>query len=149
MNTELRVAAGMTVSYASFNDIARVRSALAADERESAGKSGGDAIASAARALDTQLAALATGPRGGGFGPANRDLARHLEDLDLGDLEPTASDLAAIEANCREVDEASASLAALQSSISSLDAMLRGAHMTALPSLHAAPAPACQERATR
>jgi NADP-dependent 3-hydroxy acid dehydrogenase YdfG len=119
-----------------------VRAALAADTARAAGKSGADAIVSAARSLDTRLAALASGPQGG-FGPANRDLARHLEDIDFADMSPTQSNITAVETNCREIDAASAALSQAQSSIQSMDALLKHAGMQALPALRAPAAGAC------
>jgi hypothetical protein len=130
------------VSYATFNNIDRVRAALAADTAQAAGKPGAGEIVSAARALDTRLAALASGPQGG-FGPANRDLARHLEDIDFADMSPTQSNITAVETNCREIDDASAGLSQAQSSIQSLDALLEHAGMHALPALRAPAAGAC------
>lgn len=142
MNLERRITAGMAVSYATFNDIDRVRAALAADSAQAAGKPGAGEVVSTAHALDTRLAALASGPQGG-FGPANRDLARHLEDIDFADMSPTQSNITAVETNCREIDDASAALSQVQNSIQSLDALLEHAGMQPLPALRAPAAGAC------
>jgi photosystem II stability/assembly factor-like uncharacterized protein len=47
------------------------------------------------------------------FGPANRDLTRHLEDMESGDVDPTPSDVAAVTADCDKIDRALARLAQL------------------------------------
>ncbi|HSU96393.1 MAG TPA: hypothetical protein VLI40_04140, partial [Gemmatimonadaceae bacterium] len=77
------------------------------------------------------------------FGPANRDLARHLEDIDFADMLPTQSNITAVETNCREVDDASVALSQAQSSIQSFDALLAHAGMQPLPALRAPAAGAC------
>ncbi|HZS60374.1 MAG TPA: hypothetical protein VFA43_13965 [Gemmatimonadaceae bacterium] len=47
------------------------------------------------------------------FGPANRDLTRHLEDMESGDIDPTPSDVAAVDADCQQIDQALAKATAL------------------------------------
>jgi hypothetical protein len=73
---QLRMVAGLKASYAAF--------------------------AKLANASDTLLRALADSA----FGPANRDLTRHLEDMESGDIDPTPSDIAAVDADCQRIDQA-------------------------------------------
>jgi hypothetical protein len=73
---QLRMMAGLEVSYAAFTQLAS--------------------------AQDTALRALANSA----FGPANRDLTRHLEDMESGDVDPTPSDVAAVDADCLQIDQA-------------------------------------------
>lgn len=132
LQSERRMTAGMAVSYAGVDQIDRMRKVLAADEASVAGRPMATEIIAAARALDKQLSALANGPEGG-FGVANRDLARHLEDADFGDMLPTSSNQDALEANCRQIDVALAELHRLQATaVPQLNAMLLQAHLTPL-----------------
>lgn len=140
LQAEQRITAGMATSYAGFEQVQQLRTGLA---RISHNESLQADLAAAANAMDTTLAQLATGARMG-FGIANRDLARHLEDADFGDLRPTASNLAAIEANCRQVD---AALGALQHVITTdvprMNSMLQRDHLQDLPNLTPMAGPAC------
>ena len=143
LRSEHRMTAGMAVSYAGFDQIDRMRKVLASYEASVAGKPMAAEIVAAARALDKQLSALANGPEGG-FGVANRDLARHLEDADFGDMLPTSSNLDATEANCRQIDAALTELQRLQSTaVPQLNAMLGAAHLTPLPTEPSPTGPGC------
>lgn len=141
--SERRMTAGMAVSYAQFEQLDRMRRALASDIASVAGRPMAAEITTAAHALDTQLSALAHGP-GGGFGVANRDLARHLEDADFGDLQPTTSNLDAVEANCAQIDAALATLRQLRATaVPQLNALLTRAHLTPLPTEPLPAGPGC------
>ncbi len=100
LRSELAMTAGMDVGYTGFYQIDTLRTALVAARRRMASAPNSAALDSSAGALDRRLAALATD----GFGMANRDLARHLEDADFGDVAPTRSNLEAVDANCRQLD---------------------------------------------
>ncbi len=141
---ERRMMAGMKASYDGFNQIQTLRDTLAADlDRAGTGQQVADLVA-AARALDRQAEQTANGSEDS-FGPANRDLARHLEDMEFGDLRPTDSDVAAAEVSCRQIDAASAALAELRkTAIPRLNAMLLAAHLVPLPAIEVPASPACR-----
>ncbi|MGI8509320.1 MAG: WD40/YVTN/BNR-like repeat-containing protein [Gemmatimonadaceae bacterium] len=143
LQSEQRMTAGMAVSYAGFNQIDRMRKVLAADAASAVGKPMATSITAAARTLDQQLSTLANGPEGG-FGMANRDLARHLEDADFGDMLPTPSNLEATEANCRQIDVALADFHRIQTTtVPQLNAMLLQAQLTPLPTELPLAGPGC------
>ncbi len=138
-----RLIAGMTVSYDEFTRLQRLRAVLTADETRAAPLPRSAALLAAARSLDEAVAALASGPHGG-FGPANRDLTRHLEDMESGDVEPTASDLAAAAASCHDIATALDGLRQLQATaVPALNALLTDANLSALPADAVLAAPAC------
>lgn len=140
LRSEQRMTHGMEVSYAAFYQLDHMRKALATDRASAAGKPMSAEIDAAAQALDKQLAAVADG----GFGMANRDLARHLEDADFGDMLPTSSDLNAIEANCKQIDSSIAELhQLLGSSVPQVNTMLEQAHLTQLPAISQPQGPGC------
>jgi hypothetical protein len=90
LKLQLRMMAGMKVSYAEFAKLQSLR----------------------ATTRDSTLAAKLRVLADSGFGPANRDLTRHLEDMESGDIDPTPSDIAVVEADCRAIDSALRRLAA-------------------------------------
>ncbi len=177
LQSELRMASGITATHNEFHRILKWREILAADEAAAKGKPQEAQILAAAQAVDSQAAALAgvlrrsaqghTEPRAAlradadadvdaphamsaavdaeTLGLANRNLVRHLEDSEVGDLEPTASDLAAVELDCRSIDAALTRLRQLQASaVPSLNALLAGAQLTPLPTVAVPPGPACR-----
>ncbi len=84
LKLQLRMMAGMKVSYAEFAKLQALR----------------------ATTKDSTLAAKLRAVADSGFGPANRDLTRHLEDMESGDIDPTPSDIAVVDADCRAIDSA-------------------------------------------
>jgi hypothetical protein len=90
LKLQLRMMAGMKVSYAEFAKLQLLR----------------------ATTEDSTLAAKLRALADSGFGPANRDLTRHLEDMESGDIDPTPSDIAVVDADCRAIDSALRRLAA-------------------------------------
>ncbi|HET7564266.1 MAG TPA: hypothetical protein VFJ96_04680 [Gemmatimonadaceae bacterium] len=140
---QLRMTAGMAVSYQEFNRIQALRSTLSTDEAHAQGKPHAADIIAAAKAVDAKADSLANGPQGG-FGPANRELARHLEDMESGDVDPTESDLAAAHLNCQDIDAALAGWRELQTTdVPTLNALLTAAHLAPLPTVEVSTAPAC------
>jgi hypothetical protein len=134
---EDRMVRGLTVSFEQFNRIDALRTALAT-------VAGSDQLVSAARALDERAAALASSPTGeSGFGPANRDLVRHLDDMEFGDIAPTPSDAAAVEASCHQIDTALAGLRQLEKQVPPLNTRLAAAQQAALPMAEVPVGPAC------
>jgi hypothetical protein len=89
-----RLVAGITATYNAFNFIEQVRPAV-----------GGQPI-------ETALAEITNGPAG--IGAAHRDLARRLNDMLVGDAEPTPSIVAGVDAPCRAIDAALDRLRQLQ-----------------------------------
>jgi hypothetical protein len=66
--------------------------------------------------------------------------------MEFGDVRPTPSDLAAGEADCREIDDALTALGQLrQKDLSALNAELMQAHLEPLPPLEIPNGPACGE----
>ncbi|HUX67476.1 MAG TPA: hypothetical protein VMV31_08295, partial [Terriglobales bacterium] len=104
---EQRVSSGLSITYDAYYQIAAVRQALAQAPAQAPGNA---ALAQAAQAFDQKLAPLAAGTGSSGFGVANRDLARRLQDLDFGDFNPTPSDIAAVNASCAQIAQAAAQL---------------------------------------
>jgi photosystem II stability/assembly factor-like uncharacterized protein len=140
---ERRMMAGMTVSYESFQRIGRLLTALEADEARVKGKPEAAKVIAAVDAVKKKASELANGRRGS-FGLANRDLARHLEDMEFGDLRPTTSDLAAGEADCRDIDRALAAYAQLKTKeLAALNAQLAQSHADPLTAPELPAGPAC------
>ncbi|MGH9481282.1 MAG: WD40/YVTN/BNR-like repeat-containing protein, partial [Terriglobales bacterium] len=141
LRLEQRVMAGLETTYAVYYQIDRVRQALAAIPA-SAGGNGG--LAEAAAGLERQLAPLAAGTGNSGFGVANRDLARRLQDLEFGDYNPTASDTAAVEASCSQITQAAATLEQLnRSAVPQLNQLLAAAQQAPLPPITPPPGAPC------
>ncbi|MGH9540401.1 MAG: WD40/YVTN/BNR-like repeat-containing protein [Terriglobales bacterium] len=105
---EKRVMAGLAASYDAYYSIARFRDELAADMKAVAGNS---ALLAAEQSLDKKTEALGRGTGDSGFGAANRDLGRRLQDLEFGDLRPVGSTLAAIDQSCAGIAAAERQLA--------------------------------------
>ncbi len=130
---ERRITSGMATSYATFEQINQVRSILATDEADAAGTAAAGTILDAARGLDTQLARLTNGPDSG-VGAANRDLTRHLEDADFGDLRPTTSDRDAVDASCGHLEAAVSEFRRLQEAdFPRINGLLTQANLARLP----------------
>jgi hypothetical protein len=144
LHLQQRMVAGITATYHAFNDIAALRRAMADRERAAAGTASADAIASSARSLDEALAPIADGPAG--LGAAHRDLGRRLNDMLVGDVDPTPSVIAGVDAPCRSIDAALEALRRLQPSIAVLDAALARAGLARLPTYTPPAAPACGAR---
>jgi photosystem II stability/assembly factor-like uncharacterized protein len=89
-----RMVAGIAATYQAFNFIQALRNDPAAQP------------------IDAALNEIASGPAG--LGTAHRDLARRLNDQLVGDLEPTPSITAAVDASCAAIDAALARLRDLQ-----------------------------------
>jgi len=89
-----RMVAGIAATYDAFNFIQQLRGQ------------------GSVPAIEAALADIASGPAG--LGTAHRDLARRLNDQLVGDLEPTASIVAAVDAPCRAIDAALDRLRELQ-----------------------------------
>jgi len=140
---EQRIVAGMKASYEGFTQVQRLRKALEAVKASVAGKPQSAEVIAAAQALDDAAAALANATQGG-FGPANRDLGRHLADMTAGDVQPSPSVVDAVETSCRYIDGAAAGFQRLQAtSVSGLNAMLARSQLPALPAWTPPAAPAC------
>ena len=124
---EQRMTSGMNSSYALFYRVDSVRRALAQIRKNTAGSTNAARITELVSTLDRQLADVATG----GLGTANRDLTRQLEDADFGDLAPTRSNLAALDASCGRLDTAITSLREIAAtSIPALNSQLEASHLS-------------------
>jgi hypothetical protein len=91
-----RMVAGITATYNAFNFIQQAGPAL-----------NGQSIAAA-------LTEIVNGPAG--IGAAHRDLARRLNDMLVGDVDPTSSVIEGVDAPCRAIDAALDRLRQLQAS---------------------------------
>jgi photosystem II stability/assembly factor-like uncharacterized protein len=140
-----RMVAGIAATYHAVNYIQQLRSALATRMTEAANNAAGAQIATAVQALDTALAPLATGPSS--LGIAHRDLGRRLNDLLVGDVEPTSSVIAGADEPCRAIDNALDGLRRLEAtSATDLNTALARAGLAVLPAWTPPAAPACGPR---
>jgi hypothetical protein len=136
---EQQVMTGLAASLKGYAGLRAMRDALAADETKAAQDA---KLVAAAKDVDAKVERLMSGTAG--FGTANRDLARRLQDLDFGDMRPTASDMAAIDQSCREIAESEKSFNQLrQQDLSALNQMLVAAHLPELPAPADPPAKGC------
>jgi photosystem II stability/assembly factor-like uncharacterized protein len=137
-----RMVAGIAVTQRAVTYIQQVRAALAAQIQGASGSAADSQMTTDARALDTAIAPLETGPDG--FGIAHRDLGRRLNDMLVADFEPTPSVVAGVDGPCRSIDGALDKLRRLQTtSIAALNASLKQAGLTAMPVWSPPAAPAC------
>ena len=136
---EQQVMNGLYASLEGYADLRAMRDALAADETKGAQD---PKLVAAAKDVDTKAERLMSGSAG--FGIANRDLARRLEDLDFGDMRPTASDLAAVDLSCRRIEESEKSFDQLrQQDLPALNQMLRAANLPELTASADPPTSGC------
>jgi hypothetical protein len=137
-----RMVAGIAATYHGFNYIQQLRAALATRNTAAASTAAAAQIAAAVKTLDAALAPIASGPAG--FGTAHRDLGRRLNDQLVGDVQPTASVVAGVDAPCRAIDAALDGLRTLQAAnVAEIDAILARANLSALPAWTPPAAPAC------
>ncbi len=137
---EQKMVAGLHASAEGFRHIEALRAALAPIENGA-----GDAsLRSAAASLDSAAERLANGP--GSFAFANRDLARELTDMVVGDIDPTPSVSAAPERSCRDIMTDRAAYSALErSQLTPLSQRLAAAGHPALPTWAPETRAACGE----
>jgi hypothetical protein len=140
-----RMVTGITATYHGVNYIQQLRAALASRTSEAAGKPAAAQISGAAQALDAALAPL--GGSASALGIAHRDFGRRLNDLLIGDAQPTASVIAGVDGPCASVDKALDGLRKLQAtSVAELSVTLTRAGLAALPAWTPPAAPACGPR---
>jgi hypothetical protein len=141
LDLQLEIVAGLRVSFDQFARLQALREALSADSAKSAKDSG---LLAAIRAVDAQAAAAASAADTG-VGPANRDLTRHLEDMESGDVDPSPSTRAAVTHDCAQIDAALAMIGRWEAGDwRSLDGRLRAAGLTPLPLEPVPTGPACR-----
>ena len=139
---EQQVMNGLYASLDAYAALRAMRDALAADETKAAQDS---KLVAAAKDVDTKAERLMSGTAG--FGTANRDLARRLQDLDFGDMRPTASTMAAINQSCREIEESEKGFNQLrQQDLPALNQMLGAANLTEISTPADPPAGGCGSR---
>ena len=131
LRQEERMMGGLAVSYDAFYQLQTLRAALTRVIPQADGKAGADQITVAARAIDDTASRL--GAPQGVFGTANRDLARYLVDMEVGDGAPVPSVIAAIDSACHKVDEAATSVRTLEAAVARLNALLTHAQLAAVP----------------
>ena len=137
-----RMVAGIAATYHAVTYIQQLRGALSTRMTEGASNPAGAQVATAAKALDSALAPFETGPTG--LGVAHRDLGRRLNDLLVGDVEPTPSVIAGVDRPCKAIDSALDGLRRLETtSVAELNATLAGAGLAVLPTWTPPATPAC------
>jgi photosystem II stability/assembly factor-like uncharacterized protein len=137
-----RMVAGITATYHAFNYIQQLHTALASRTTEASKNAAAAQIATAAQTLDAALTPLASGPAG--FGTAHRDLGRRLNDMLVGDVQPTTSVIAGVDGPCRAIDTALDGLRRLETtSVVEVNSMLARAGLGALPVWTAPTGSAC------
>jgi len=137
-----RMVAGITATYRAFNDVQQLRAALAERIGQASNTASAAQITSGVQALETALTPLVNGPNG--LGAAHRDLGRRLNDMLVGDVEPTPSVIAGVDGPCRAIDAALDGLRRLQTTtLADLNGTIARAGLPALPSLTLPPAPSC------
>ncbi|HEX5425366.1 MAG TPA: hypothetical protein VFW94_17590, partial [Candidatus Acidoferrales bacterium] len=142
-----RITSALKASYDAFNAAGALRAAVAEREKSlekmapldapGSGDAGHSAVKpeaaaankdaiSALEAFDTKVAGVQQGTGGAeGVGPVNRDLARILYMVEVGDGAPSDSAQAAIDTSCKSLDEALAQWKKLQNeSLPTVNAML-------------------------
>jgi photosystem II stability/assembly factor-like uncharacterized protein len=160
LSASKRITAGLAASYDAFNEAATLRTVLAEREKSldkaagssgEAGQSGGaapghvapkngpseagqDAV-DALKELETKIEEVQQGnPREPGVGPVNRDLARILFMIDIGDAAPSDSAQAAIEESSQALDKDLAEWRKLQrESLPGVNAILGKYNLDPLP----------------
>jgi hypothetical protein len=140
-----QMVAGITATYHAFNYLRQLRTdaAHAADAAPDGASS--SAIGTAVKSLDAALEVLQSGPNG--VGVAHRDLGRRLNDMLVGDFEPTASVIAGVDRPCGAIDAALDGLRTLQTTnVAELNGLLKKAALPPLPSWTPPAAPACGRR---
>jgi photosystem II stability/assembly factor-like uncharacterized protein len=126
---EQRMTAGLHSSAEGFRHIEELRSALASVATATGAI---PAVRAAAATLDTAVERLANGP--GSFAFANRDLARELTDMIVGDIDPSPSVMAAPERSCRDITTDREAFVHLQETqLAALEKLLNDAGRTPLP----------------
>ena len=131
LRQEERMMGGLAVSYDAFYQLQTLRAALTKVIPQADGKAGADQITVAARAIDDTASRL--GAPQGVFGTANRDLARYLVDMEVGDGAPVSSVIAAIDSACHKVDVAATSVRTLEAAVARLNGLLTHAQLAAVP----------------
>jgi photosystem II stability/assembly factor-like uncharacterized protein len=166
-----RITAALKSSYDAYNSAAALRSALAEREKSlenlamseapgagSAGHAAPKPAAASAAAkdakdaletLDKKIAAVQQGaPAAPGVGPVNRDLARILYMIEVGDAAPSDSAQAAIDDSCQSLDADLGVWKKLQSeSLPSVNALLGKYNLQPLP-VPTEPAPTAAQSAS-
>ena len=99
-----RMVAGITVTYDAFGYFQQVRTAMATATSQAANNAAAAQIQAAVQKLDAALTSLASGPAG--LGAVHRDLGRRLNDMLVGDVEPTPSVIAGVDGPCKQLDTA-------------------------------------------
>jgi len=119
---------GLRASFEAYGTIQQMRQTLSDDQAKMPQDT---SLNAASEAFDEKAAMLVEG--NSGFGIANRDLARRLQDLDFGDMRPTASNMAAINQGCHQKQESAVQWDHLrQQDLPALNHMLAAAHLPQL-----------------
>lgn len=138
LRLEREVMAGMATSVSAFHQLGSLRSSLGARQARAGAHSG---LAKTLATLDHEAGRLADGQNGVGL--ANRELARHLEDLEFGDYRPTPTDRAAVVGNCQRLDAALGKMQSLEAQLPALNEQLQQANLAPVATVAPPADPAC------
>jgi photosystem II stability/assembly factor-like uncharacterized protein len=130
-----RVTAGLERSYEAYNAAAALRAAISERQKALFANASTKDAADAVKDLDGQIEAVQQGnPRSPGVGPVNRDLARILFMIEVGDGAPSDSAQAAIDDSCRALDKDLAAWQKLERNfVPSVNALLGKYNLPPLP----------------
>jgi photosystem II stability/assembly factor-like uncharacterized protein len=130
-----RITAGLRSSHDTFNAATALRTAIGDRQKSLLANASAKDAADAVKDLDEQIEAIQEGnPREPGVGPVNRDLARVLFMIEVGDGAPSDSAQTAIDESCKALDKDLAAWQKLQTNfVPTVNALLAKYRMPPLP----------------
>jgi photosystem II stability/assembly factor-like uncharacterized protein len=150
LDASKKVISGLKASSDAYNAAAVLRVAIADREKALAANASAKDAADAVTDLDKKIADVQEGnPLAPGVGPVNRDLARILFMIQVGDAAPSDSAQAAVDESCQALDKNLADWRKLNGeSLPSVNALLGKYNLQPLPmapGANAAAPPACKD----
>jgi photosystem II stability/assembly factor-like uncharacterized protein len=147
LDASKRVTSGLKASSDAYNAAAALRVAIADREKALVANASAKDAADAVTDLDKKIEGVQEGdPLAPGVGPVNRDLARILYMIQVGDAAPSDSAQAAIEESCQTLDKNLAEWRRLNGeSLPSVNALLGKYNLQPLPVAPGANAPAAPD----
>jgi hypothetical protein len=147
LDASKKVTSGLKASSDAYNAAAALRVAIADREKALVANASAKDAADAVTDLDKKIADVQEGnPLAPGVGPVNRDLARILYMIQVGDAAPSDSAQAAIEESCQTLDKNLADWRKLNGeSLPSVNALLGKYNLQPLPVAPGANAPAAAD----
>lgn len=147
LDASKKVTSGLKASSDAYNAAAALRVAIADREKALVANASAKDAADAVADLDKKIADIQEGtPHAPGVGPVNRDLARILYMIQVGDAAPSDSAQAAIDESCQTLDKNLADWRKLNGeSLPSVNALLGKYNLQPLPVAPGANAPAAAD----